>query len=399
MSEGCRPVGDAARRIALVLPGGGARSAYQVGALKALAQLMPRDAGLPFRIVCGTSAGAILAAVLVGHADRFRQGTVALERVWGRFHVEQVLRADTVTMLRSGLHVLLALVSGGWLRSPPRALFDATPLRRLLERRVNTVRVRQALDAGALEALAIGATSYASARSVAFVQAARPVTPLVTAAREIRPMEQLSHDHLMASAAIPFVFAPVDIAGEPFGDGGMRQSAPLSVAARLGANRVLVIGVRSESAVAASLRRPAPGFGELFGFMLDALFHESLRTDIEHLERINSLLTAIRDDARPHGLQCIEPMVLTPGSDLSAIARRHAGELPRTLRVLLRTMGARGAGSGQLLSYLLFEQGYTRALIRLGYAETMARRVELDAFLGAATGTAASSTAGEDTVL
>jgi NTE family protein len=365
-----------------VLPGGGARSAYQVGALKALAQLLPSDARSPFPVVCGTSAGAILAAVLAGNSLRFRQGTLALERVWRNFHIEQVFRADTVSMLRSGLHLMLALASGGWLLPAPRALFDSTPLRRLLEWSVDTARVHQALDAGALEALVINAASYSSGRSVAFIQSARPVQPASAASREFRPME-LSLDHLMASAAIPFLFAPVDIAAEPFGDGAMRQVVPLSAAARLGAERLLIISVRSEAAPAPAVRG-APAFGEMFGFMLDALFQDGLSADLEHLNRVNRLLAELPAGTHPDGLRHIEPLVLQPRASLAGLAAQHAHELPRTIRPLLRMMGARDRGGDRLLSYLLFEAGYTRALIRLGYEETLARREELIRFLGIA---------------
>jgi NTE family protein len=367
-------------RIALVLPGGGARSAYQVGALKAIASWYPAGTPLPFRLLCGTSAGAILAAVLASYAPRFRQGSAALDRVWRGFHVDQVFRSDARSMLRSGAQVLLALLSGGWLVPPPRSLFDNSPLRQLLEWRVNFARIRQALDAGLLDALAITATSFASGESVSFIDSRtafrgweRPGQRGVAA--------ELRLDHLMASAAIPFMFPPVKMMGTYFGDGAMRQVTPLAPAIRLGADRIMVIGVRERGrAPVGAAMSGSPTFGQLFGFMLDTLFMEGLDADLERLQRINELL--VKAPGAVAGMRRIDTLVMHPGGDLSAVAIEHRKEMPRSVRSLLRTMGAASEMGGQLTSYLLFEAGYTRALIRMGHDEAESRREEICGFLG-----------------
>lgn len=364
------------RRLGLVLPGGGARGAYQVGVLKALVELVPGDGPLPFRIVAGTSAGAIIAAIVASHAMHFREGIVTLERFWRNFHIEQVYRADTGSMLRSGMHWLLALVSGGWLARAPHAVLDNSPLRELLERHVNFARVSQALDHGYLDALAISASPYHRAQSIAFYAASgeHPAWP------EGVPAE-LALDHLMASSAVPFLFPPVLMGGEYYGDGAMRQSAPLSAAINLGAERLLIIGVRP--ALPATPTPAAggvePTFGQIFGFMLDTLFMDGVHADLERLRRENQLIAAAGGEVG--GMRQIEALQVSPREDFGEIAGRHAADVPRALRVLLRTMGAANPGGQMLLSYLLFEASYTRELIALGYADAMQRRDELQALL------------------
>ncbi len=384
------PTGDRfatrAPRVALVLPGGGARSAYQVGVLRAIASWYPPGTPLPFRLLCGTSAGAILAAVLASYAPRFRQGAAALDRVWRDFRMEQVFRTDASSVLRSTAHVALALLSGGWLLPPPRSLFDNSPLRQLLEWRVNFARIRQYLDAGHFDALAVTATSFASGEWVSFIDAANPVQGWERPGQRGVAAE-LRLDHLMASAAIPFLFPPVQMMGTFFGDGAMRQTTPLAPALRLGADRILVIGVREpgRSPLGASLTG-SPSFGQMFGFMLDTLFAEGLDSDLERLERTNELLDRAPAGELLTGMRRVDALVLRPQGDLSAIAAAHARAMPRSVRALLRMMGAPAAAGGQLSSFLLFGSAYTRPLIEMGFAEAQSRRAEISTFLGLAAG-------------
>jgi NTE family protein len=379
----CSP--NPSEKIGLVLPGGGARAAYQVGVLRAIADLLPAKAANPFPVVTGTSAGAVNATAVAIYADRFRVAVGNLDRVWRNFQVNQVFRADTASMLRSGLHWLLAVMSGGWLLPPPRSLFDNTPLRELLGQHFDFSAVRRSIEAGQLEALSIAAAGYMSARSVSFYEAKPGLVPWHRLRRAGEPAT-LALDHLMASVAVPFLFPPVLMGVEYYGDGAMRQSSPFSSAIHLGADRLLVVGTRNEAQTGLPNPPSYPTFGQIFGYMLDALFTDGLYADMERLTQINALVdrghSMAADGTR---LKKIEMLVVLPSRDLSEIARHHVGSLPRALRVLLRTMGALNSGGGQLMSYLLFQDTFTRELIALGYQDALKRADDLRAFLGGAT--------------
>jgi NTE family protein len=366
--------------IGLVLTGGGARSAYQVGVLLALAELLPR-ARNPFQVIVGTSAGAVAASVLAAEAHRWRRAVAGLERVWANFRSEQVFHVDSPHMLRAGAHWVLALMSGGLVLAPPKSMLDNSPLRALLERHVDCAGIRRSIARGHLRAFALCATSYASGQSVAFFDGIDSIHDWSRSQRIGRRCE-FTLDHLMASAAIPLLFPPMKIGEEYFGDGAMRQLNPLSPAIHLGADRLLIIGVRARRAAGVTVSRvqssmPTPG--EIFGYMLDTLFTDQIYGDLEQLERINTLVESAPGATR--GERHVETLMLAPSVDPREIAARHLGEIPRGLRALLRVIGGRDPSSSQLASYLIFEAGYTRALIELGYRDAMEARSALIAFM------------------
>jgi NTE family protein len=373
-------------RIGLVLPGGGARAAYQVGVLKALAEILPRRAPNPFSVVSGTSAGAINSVVLASRAHLFHLAVAEMEYVWSNFSSDQVFKADNWTMLRNGLHWLRAIVGGGMGRSKPLSLLDNAPLRAMLRKRINFSAVQKSIDGGYIDAVAVTAAGYTSARSVSFYQGAEHVEPW-SRVRRCGQQGKITLDHLMASIAVPIVFPPVNIAGEYFGDGAMRQATPLSPAVHLGAERILVIGARNEVQdfeSDANVEPAYPSLGRVSGYVLDALFMDGLSADMERLTRINLMLEqvpgrAIEGDEGP--LRGIDAMVMLPSEDIREIAARHVHELPRSVRILLRGLGAMNEGGMQLASYLMFESGYTRDLIKLGYKDAMNRRDELERFM------------------
>jgi NTE family protein len=357
--------------LGLVLTGGGARSAYQVGVLKGVAELVRRGSACPFPIITGTSAGAVSAIALASDAAHFRRSVYGIERVWRDFRVHHVFKADAASMLRSGLHWMLAFVTGGWLVHPPHSFFDNTPLWDLLRAQLNFDGIPRSLYKKHLRGIGVCATCYADADSVTFYASATAVEPWERVFRKGARV-QLTLDHLMASLSIPFLFRPVRLHDQYFGDGAMRQTSPLSPAIHLGANRLFIVGVNDPVPDDVVPKRPAaePSFGQMFGFMLDSLFMDTLNADLERIRRYN--------ETSP---QRIEFLVMTPSRDVNEIARRHARELPRSLRTLLRAMGANTPASTMLLSYLLFERGFTRELIALGYEDARSRADEIRAFL------------------
>jgi len=374
------------KRKALVLPGAGARGAYQVGVLKAIAEFLPPESPNPFAIISGTSAGAINGAVLASRAGHFQRAVAAMEHVWANFSAEQVFRTDSWTMLKSSLHWFATLVFGGLGMSNPSSLLDCSPLGELLAKSIRFARIARALDSGQLDALAVTASAYASARSVTFFQSRDAVSPWARVRRIGRPVE-IGVEHLLASAAVPFIFPPVRIGGDYYGDGSMRHGAPLSSPIHLGADRLLVIGVRDERPdpePRAGLAGKPPTFAALAGYMLDTLFMDGLYTDLERVTRMNLVLEQLGTDKLKPPIATLRPLhtlVILPREDLRSVAARYAHELPLPLRLLLKGLGAMNRDGMQLVSYLLFESGFTRALIEMGYNDAMGVEEDLRAFL------------------
>ena len=396
------PQHDAYRstRTALVLSGGGARAAYQVGALQALSEITGATTS-PFSIVAGVSAGAINSAAVAVGADDFPGATRELRETWLSLTPDLVYRTDSPKLISVGARWIKELTAGGVLgRSRANYLLDTAPLRELLRRRIDLSRVPLHFRSGLLRGVAFSATNYLSGTTVTFYDGAPELEPWIRHDR-IAFRETLTIDHVMASAAIPVFFPPVTIDGQPFGDGGVRMNTPISPAVHLGADKVLAIGIRYPRtpeqcmAVNVSDRAAEVSVAQIGGVLLNALFLDSLDNDLERLQRINRTLGLIPPGARhdhPDLLRRIPALLLRPSQDLGHLAADEYERFPAMLRYLLRGIGATGESGWDLLSYLAFQPGYVSKLIELGYADTLARRNEIEEFFQApADGASASA--------
>jgi len=368
------------------MTGGGARAAYQVGVMRALYEMLPKSVRNPFPIICGTSAGAINAAVLATDGSNFRRGVRRLMTVWKNFHVNHVYRADAYGALANSARWMLAAVSAGRLSEGPVSLLDNAPLARLLERHIDFPAIGRCVEAGDLTAFAVTCSGYTSGQSVTFYQGHASLAGWERA-RRVGVATNIGLSHLMASSALPFIFPPVHINREYFGDGSMRQVAPVSPALHLGADRLLVIGVGRQVRQASPRIQTNgyPSLAQIAGHALNSIFLDGLEVDLERLQRINRTLSAIPPEslqAQGVPLRTVDFRVLTPSVPLSQIATQYAHELPRVIRMLLRTVGGMKQTGSNLLSYVLFEKAYCRALIQLGYKDTIAQQEDLLRFLG-----------------
>ena len=365
---------------ALILPGGGARGAYQVGVLKAVRDMVAAKSN-PFPIICGTSAGAINAAVLASHAHEFETGVDRLEHFWSTMKCSRVYRTDVWSVFTTALKWALSMSLGGRLVRPPKSLLNNEPLRYFLEKTLQLEGLDTAIANGNLHGLTITASGYSCASAISFYQGQPEIEPWSRARRHGQP-SRIGINHLLASAALPFLFPAVQIGNEYFGDGGIRMLAPLSPAIHLGAERLLVITTRDEKPDPSPQRPvPYPSPGEIGGYLLDTIFMDTLNSDLNRLNRINRTLALLPQGSRESsGLKNVDSLVIRPSRDLRDVTQEYASEIPWAVRTLLRALGGWGR-DWRMASYLLFESSYCKELIRLGYQDGLEARQDLLNFL------------------
>ncbi len=373
---------QAKKKIGLILGGGGARAAYQVGVLKAISEIYPESDEQPFRIITGTSAGSINAIGLAGNSGTFKANVDKVVSVWENFQLHHVFKSDAACLIRQMLKWLAAtLLPFGWGGETPDSLLDNSPLRELLTKHVEFGHINTAIEQGKLDAVCVNATSYATGKSVSFFQAKPEVSEWKRAFR-YGQRGDIDVDKLMASSAIPAIFPSVKIDNEYFGDGSMRQNTPISPAIHLGAEKILVIGVRQKSnspTPTPAKEAQRPSISQISGYIMDTLFLNSMDADIERLERINALNDQIPEKNRQY--KNIAHLTISPTEDIAEIAHELFYTFPKGFRIALKILGLHKGNSRRLTSYLMFNKEFCQKLTEMGYQDAHNKKQELENFL------------------
>ncbi|MBI4421058.1 MAG: patatin-like phospholipase family protein [Gemmatimonadetes bacterium] len=364
---------------ALLLSGGGARAAYQVGVLAAIAERRP---GLVIPILTGVSAGAINIAYLAAHPGPFKLTVESLRGQWLRMTSEMVYQMRTLKLARWALRFTTQVALGRVRLGTVRGVMDMRPLSRFLAAIVDFQGIDANIEAGRLQSVALTATSYSTGQTVTFVHGDPNVT-LWQRAQRTAVHTRLSLAHVMASSAIPLIFPAVKIAGHFYGDGSVRQTTPFSPAIHLGAGRILAIGMRTRYAAKASpLASEYPNTAQVVALLFNAIFLDALDADAERLERFNRLLAALPPGLElPERLRRVDLLVLRPSRDLGSLAAGIKLRLPPTFERVVQSMGGVGEGAQEFLSYLLFDPEYTGLLMELGYEDAIGDWSRIEQFL------------------
>lgn len=368
------------KKIGLVLSGGGARAAYQVGVLKAVAEALPEETNNPFPVICGTSAGAINTLAIAGRAGPFRLRIKKLEAIWRQLDAKKIYRTDFWGVLKNSLNMFFSLFHSGYAIGKPKALLDNAPLRQLLEDYVRFRHIDEAIASGELEAVSVTAVSYSSGKSVTFFQGTEDQEPWERS-RRVGIRTNLTIDHLMASSAIPMMFPALQIGDQYYGDGAVRQLKPISPALHLGADKVFVIGVSDNPfhKKKQPLTNHSPSIAQIIGHMFNSAFIDSIESDLETLQKINRLAEQMSDTERKKkGVDDLKPvdfLAILPSEPIDKLASEYLKELPRSIKFFLKLMGATTRGGGvSAASYVMFSHGFCRKLLELGYQDGLAQK-------------------------
>lgn len=365
---------------ALVLSGGGARAAYQVGVLKAVSELLPRRTHNPFPIICGTSAGAINALAIAGRPGSLRQRIRKLESIWSNIKAENIYRTDILGVATNTCRLLLSLLHSGYSKKRPVALLDNTPLRELLEQLVRFRYIDEAIASGELTAVSTTSMDYGTGRSVTFFQGNHEAWQRK---RRSGVRTGLSIDHLMASSAIPTIFPATAIHQSYYGDGAVRQLKPLSSPLHLGAEKLFIVGVSDNPIhpdTPQKLQHP-PSAGQMISQLLNSAFIDTIESDLETLESINKLALELPEEAKEKNLRYIDYVCISPSSPIDEMTEQYIHELPMSMKIFLKAIGATSKGGGSsTASYLLFEPGFCRDLLALGYRDALEQEDKILSF-------------------
>lgn len=357
-------------KAALILSGGGARAAYQVGVLSAIGKMLPKNTPLPFPILCGTSAGALNAGMLATHADNFTKAVSNLSYVWRHLTPERVYKTQSSAILASIAKVALSLLHNGYNRNSQLSLLNNEPLRQLLRQHLDLDKIQKFIDQDYLDALSITAMSYSTGLTTSFFEGKAGIEDWERS-RQRGVRSKLTHTHLLASSAIPIIFPARQLGDDFFGDGAMRQQSPISPALHLGASKVMIIGVSDRRAVTPwhkeKVINHSPSIAQIVGQLLNSAFIDNFETDIEQLKRSNSLSDHGAETTDGKKISKIDTLIISPSTALDEISSQHFSQLPWNIRSLLGATGATPkAGGSTAASYLLFTPDYCRSLIELG---------------------------------
>ncbi|PWU21205.1 MAG: patatin family protein [Bdellovibrio sp.] len=371
---------------ALVLSGGGARGAYQVGVLKALAEIaIELNIKKPFSIYTGISAGAINAAFLAQGADDFPARVEKLVKLWSGIRSDEIFRSDVMSLGKIGFQWMGELSLGGWMGSTHgKSLLDTSPLYHLIERNIDFGRLQGLVDQGELVALALTALNYQTSVTTTFVHG-DPKLPDWSRARRRSHKSFIRAEHVMGSSAIPLLFPAVAINGSFYGDGCVRNVAPMSPAIHLHADNLFVIGVRRTTLTADDRRAQhsvhPPSVARVANVLMNAVLLDGIETDMERLARVNGFMQQIPENMQGSlTFKKIANTWIHPSDDIGLLASSMSSRLPRLIRYLLKGLGPLDDAS-EIISYLLFEAEFCQKLIAMGYRDASRQETEIRRFL------------------
>jgi NTE family protein len=370
---------------ALVLSGGGARGAYQVGVIKAIGEIVKElHIENPFHFLSGVSAGAINASFMASESHQFSEGTNKLVKLWSGLNSQAVFKTDVLSIGKIGLSWMGELSLGGAMDPlSGRSLLNTEPLFELIKNNLNLTSIRKNIENGHIKALSISALDYHTSETVTFVQG-DPDLPNWKKLRRRSEKTMIKPQHVLASASIPFLFPSTQVGERHFGDGCVRNLAPLGPALYMGAEQLLVIGVRMPGELTdEDLKFPLkiPSISKVVNVILNTILLDGIETDVERLNRINEFLRRVPEQHQKNlNFRPVQALMISPSRDIGKLAGQMSTQLPRVIRYLLKGLGPLDEAS-ELISYLLFEKDFLSSLIEMGYEDGLAQKEAISRFL------------------